>query len=313
MKKHTIYISLVFVLLFVTAAAQAASAPQVFMFADGYTANYAASQGTGKAWNAEIQFIGTTSQGGNLWMTMQMGNWAGDGANISMEVRTTANVLYEYDSTQPGITPPYSFPFFKRMDVNQSWTYQDAKGNAVTATVTSIGSVTVPAGTYKNVYAVHYVSTVQDEVMYWEPGVGLIQDVDSSPGLGTPITRQLTSHPVAEILVGTWAGKMQIVTSNTTAVEKGTVQVTFAQVGDTKQAYTGSLTWVPDKNSEGTSFTLPLTVIRGPFDPTLLHISALGDVILGEMRKHVATWVVDLHGTDTAAGNTFVALGLSKE
>jgi hypothetical protein len=310
MKKVTVLFALVSMLLSFTALAQA-SPIQIFAFGDGYTASYNASQGA-NTWNAEIQFTGTTTLQGDLWMQMEKGNWAGDGTNVSMDVRTTPTALYEYDPTQVSINPPYSVPLFQKLKLNQSWSYKDTNGNSVTATIVSIGSLKVPAGTYNNVYGVHYVSTVQDEMIYWAPGVGLIQDIDSS-NPSSPITRSLSSHPIAEILVGTWTGNMTIVTSSTSAVETGTVQVIFDQVGNTTQAYTGSLTWTPANGSAGSSFTLPLTVIRGPFDPTLLHISSVGHVILGEMRKPADVWVVDLHGTDVSSGNTYVSLGLNKE
>jgi hypothetical protein len=207
-------------------------------------------------------------------------------------------------------TPPYSIPLFEKLAVGNSWTYTDSNGNSVTAKVLSIGSLKVPAGTYNDVYAVQYTSTAQNETIYWQPGVGLIEDVDST-NPSAPITRALTSHPVAEILVGTWQGNMTIVTSSTTAVETGTVQVSFEQVGDTTQAYTGSLIFTPKGGSAQSP--VALTAIRGPFDPTLLHITSQGYVILGEMRKQAGYWVVDLHGSDTTTGDTLVSLGLSKD
>jgi hypothetical protein len=318
MKKLTVFFALIS--LFLPLAAMAQDAPtKVFPFADGYTAGYAATQGA-TTWNCEIQFTGTTKLQGVLWLVMQLTDWTNGsttdptflgGTSLSADVRTTADALYEYDSTLSTGKPPYSIPLFEQMKVGKSWTYTDSAGNSVTATVESIGPVTVPAGTYEGVYAVQYASTVQSEIIYWKPGVGLIKDVDSSPGLSAPITRELTTHPVAELLVGTWTGNMRVVTASTTSVETGTVQVMFDQVGNTTQAYTGSLSFTP--GGGGSPINLTLTAIRGPFDPTLVHITSAGYVILGEMRKQAGYWVLDLHGSDITDGYTLVSLGLTKE
>jgi hypothetical protein len=230
----------------------------------------------------------------------------------------TANTLYQFDVNQPAAPTPYSIPLFKPGP--STWTYKDTNGNNVTATVVSHGTVMVPAGTYKNVYGVHYVAvngesvTQQDEVMYWQEGVGLIKDVDSSPPLSSPITRQLTSPPFSEVLVGTWTGNMEIVIPGTSAVEKGTVTVVFDQVTNTTQAYTGTLTWTPAEGSAGSQFTLNFSAIRGPWDATSVHITAQDNVILGEMRTQAGSWVLDLHGSDVSSnGFTYVSVGLIKE
>lgn len=316
MRKLMLLLALVSMLLPMTAAAHAASS--VFPFANGYTAGYSATQGT-STWNCAIQFTGTaTLPGGGvtpsyLWAIMQLTDWNNDGLNESLDVRTTSKTLYQYDPNQPGAPAPYSIPWFEIPPKgSSSWTYTDTHGNAVTATVVSIGPVTVPAGVYKNVYQVTYVSTVQNETMYWAPGVGLIKDVDSSPSLSAPITRVLTSHPFAEILVGTWTGAMNIVTPTSANVEKGTVTISFTQVANTTQAYTGTLAWTPAKGCCA-PISLNFSAIRGPFDPTLLHISAPNNLIIGEMRKQADYWVVDLHGSDLLNGDTYVSLGLSKE
>jgi hypothetical protein len=321
MRKLLIFFALVSMTLSITAVAHAGHAANVFPYANGYTANYTATQGT-STWDCAIQFTGTaTLPGGSvapsyLWAIMQQTNWDNDGNDESSYVRTTYNTLYQYDSKQPGITPAYSIPLFEIPSKgSSSWTYTDTNGNVVTATVVSIGPLTVPASThpYQGVYQIHYSSTQQDETMYWAPGVGLLKDVDNSPSLSAPITRLLTSTPFADILIGTWNGNMDIVTPGNTAVEKGTVQVVFDQVTNTTQAYTGTLTWTPATGSAGSTFTLTFSVIRGPFDATLLHITAPNNVILGEMRRQADYWVVDLHGSDISAGNTYVSLGLSKK
>jgi hypothetical protein len=312
MRKLLVFFTYVSMLLTMTAVAHAA--PSIFPFANGYTASYSATQGS-SSWDCAIQFAGTATLPGAsitpsfLWTIMQRTNWDNNG-DESIYVRTTANALYQYDSNQPGIKPAYSIPLFEVLPKHTtSWTYTDTKSNAVTATVVSVGSVTVPAGTYKGVYQVHYVTTGQDETMFWAPGVGLIKDVDNSTP-SSPITRVLTSHPFADILIGTWNGTMDIVTPVATSVDRGTVQVVFDQVTNTTQAYTGTLVWTPAAGSALTTFTLNFSAIRGPFDPTLLHITSPNNTIHGEMRKQAGYWVVDLHGSDTNNGNTYVSLGL---
>ncbi len=325
MKKLMVFVALVSMSLSMTATAHAAAS--VFPFADQYDASYLATQGS-TTWTPNIAFTGSTTLQGKQWLAMEQINWNGDGSNPSQDVRVTgpnaktpdtANTLYYYDSTQASAADPYSIPLFEEGNVGATWTYTDTNHNNVTALIQSIGSVTVPAGIYQGAYKVLYTDANPpvnvNRTMWWKPGVGLIQETDNIPPTvsTTPITWQLTSHPFAELLVGIWTGNMDIVVPGTSAVEKGTVQVNFDQVANTTQAYTGTLTWTPVAGSSATPITLSISVIRGPFDPTLLHITAVNNVILGEMRKVGPNYVVDLHGSDVNSGDTYVALGLSKE
>jgi hypothetical protein len=302
--KKMVLLALVSMFLSITAVAHAT---KVFPFVEGMIANYSATQGT-NTWECESQITGTVELGtpSYLWAIMQLSNWMGTGDFTSQNVRCTNNTMYEYSST----ASIQSNPIFQIPPKgSSSWTYTDIHGNTVTATIESIGTVTVPAGTYENVYEVTYiVPSLQNESAYWAPGVGLIKDVDNlqSP----PITRVLTSNPFEESLVGTWTGGMNIVVPNDPTVETGTVTVEFLLVDNATQAYTGTLAFTP---VSGTGFSMSFSAIRGPFDPTQLHISAPGVVILGELRRQANHLVVDLHGSDTSGGYTYVSLGLSKK
>jgi len=317
MRKLAVLFAMVSMILSVTAVAHAG----VFPFVEQYNANYNVTQGTNN-WTSMIQFTGTVTEQNKQWLVMQWTNWNGDGSNPSQDVRVTgakatspdtANTLYYYDPTQPSASDPYSIPLFVEGAVNSTWQYTDTGGHLVTAKITSIGKLTVPAGTYHNVYEVLYTDAGASNVnktMWWQPGVGLIQETDNHPA--TPITWELASNPFADILAGNWTGNMDIVSPGSNTVEYGTVQVSFNLLNIT-QAYNGTLTWTPADGSAGSDININISVIRGPFDPTLLHITAENFVILGEMRKVGSNYVVDLHGSDVSTGNTFVSLGMTKE
>jgi hypothetical protein len=319
MKKVSNLLALVSMLLLMTAVAQAM--PQL---QDGYTAFYSATSGSSK-WNCEIQITGKETLQGYSWAILHITNWFGDGSDTTQEMRTTGNTMFQYDPNQPKSAIPYSFPVFEELKAGKKWTYTDASGYSVTATVESVGPVKVPAGTYQGVYAVHYVAvdstasppaTRYDLVQYWEPGVGLIEEVLNPPS--APTTWVLSSPPQVEPLVGTWTGNMEEISSNN--VYALTVQLVFQQVANTPQAYAGSITF---SDIGFGPLTVPLTAIRGPFDPTQLNITATYTnpsnhgywnwTFLGQMRKQAGQWVVDLHGSDTNFMDTWVSLGLTKE
>jgi hypothetical protein len=202
--------------------------------------------------------------------------------------------------------------FISGKKAGDTWSYKDTNGNQVTATVKSIGPSKALNGlTYQKVYNINYVAMngttkVRDEDMYWDLGAGLIQDVDN---LASPqITRVLTSNPVTDILIGTWTGKGRVVVGGATGITKGNVTATFNIVPNTLQAYTGTLTFTPTSPQGATDplgTPLTLTVVRGPFDQTRLHITAQNLVVLGEMSKAAGYYKLYLHGSDTGTGYTF--------
>jgi hypothetical protein len=172
------------VLLLLSVAAVAQAAP-LFPFTPGYTATYFCSQGA-NTWTAKLQVTGTTNLDGYQWWITNLINW-GDEGSASLYFRVTDSALFIYGYT--------GGPQFQTGPPNTSWTYTDPNGPA-TATIVPITSVTVPAGTFSNVYEVHYVipNNTQDEYQYWKPGVGLIKDVDYSGEYATnPQTRVLAS------------------------------------------------------------------------------------------------------------------------
>jgi hypothetical protein len=181
-------LKIIFLTLLVLSVAAAAQASPLFPFALGYTATYSCSQAT-NTWTAKLQVAGTTNLDGYQWWIVNMININGDGKVKSKDLRVTENALYAYDES--------GGPHFQTGPVNSQWTYTDQNG-LQTATIVDITSVTVPAGTFNNVYIVYYLNPDpaydHHEYQYWKPGVGLIKDVDYSEGYATnPLTLELDS------------------------------------------------------------------------------------------------------------------------
>jgi hypothetical protein len=316
MRKLGVFLGL-FPMLLMMAAVAYAEQP-IFPFADGYTATYAVTNSYGSKYSSELEITGTEIINGYMWS-----NWNLGGGSIN--VRCTADALYQYDPNQPNTS--YSIPLFIVGQVGQNWSYTDLYGDSITATIAAIGPLTVPAGLFQSVYEVQYVAVDPQNntdywTYYWEPGIGFLEyDYYGRSLFSVPSTMKLASLPVPDVLVGTWTGKMEIVTLNDANwVETGTAQVTFVQIAGT--AYGGALAWIPDFGSTVDAFSLPIAAIKGPFDPTQLHItspcipvseySPVG-MTFGQMRQQAGQWVIDLRGSDLVNGYTFSSLGLSKE
>lgn len=178
-----------------------AQAESVFPFGVGYVANYDAyvTADPSNHWNAAIQISGAATVNGQPGWTMQMVNWDGDSQTHSIDVLLTSNTF--------SMNGPQGLqPYFEELAAGQSWTLTDFQGQGVTATVVSIGSLTLPAATFNNnVYQVHYLADNQDEVQYWLPGLGLVKDVDSTPDSNHLFTYELTSYSTPVPLpAGAW-------------------------------------------------------------------------------------------------------------
>jgi hypothetical protein len=318
MKKTAVILTLLSILLPIAAAVHALAAP-LFPFSAGYTAIYTATQGF-DTWNCEIEVSDIwTASDGYVWAVMGLVNWpAGVWSPQSKDLRCALNTLFEMDTSQA--SQP-SVPIFEEgTGAGQTWNYS-LIGVQVTAAITSICSITVPAGTYENVYEVSYVavdntvspSVTSNETQYWKPGIGLLKLVHTDSSSNSPVTVVLKSAPVTEVLVGTWNGSMEIVTSSVSGVETGSVQVRFYQVDDTAKAYTGLFLWSPAQGSAGSSLIIPFTAVRGPFNSTQIQITSVDYFVLGQMRQVAGQWVLDLHGSDIVNGNTWASLGLIRD
>jgi hypothetical protein len=176
----------IFLVLVVLSVAATAQASPFFPFARGYTATYSGSQG-GQTWTAKLQFTGSTYLDGYQWWNMNLVNWNGDGTTRLRYARGTETAVYSYDSS--------GGPDFQTGPIGYQWTYTDHQGNLQTVTIVDITSVTVPAGTFQDVYEFHTYHPGpewgHDEYMYWKPGIGLIKDVDYD--FTNPLTMELIS------------------------------------------------------------------------------------------------------------------------
>ena len=184
--------SLIAVLAFMVVMSVAVEAlgDSVFLFAVGYTATYSVTYPDGTAGTATLQITGTENINGTQWMIAELSNWDVSGGHTSMDIRCTSDTLYR-------LLTYGAIPTFEELPAGSSWDYINEKDNQETATIVSIGPLTVAAGTLANVYRVHYydpkwdIFYPHDEDMYWAPGVGLVKDVDK--GSDGTRTMELTS------------------------------------------------------------------------------------------------------------------------
>ncbi len=188
--------------LVVMSMAVEALGDSVFPWAVGYTATYSITYPDGTSGTATLQITGTEDISGTQWMIVVVSNWNVSGENKSRDFRCTSDTMYSLYTNGAVET------VFEELPANSSWQYTNHHGYQETATIKSIGPLTVAAGTFTNVYRVNYYAwdnecgcISHNEDMYWAPGVGLVKDVDKAPGppwSGGTKTMELTSVAQAE-------------------------------------------------------------------------------------------------------------------
>ena len=176
-----------FLALLMVALAGAAQAEMIFPV--GYTLTYSAQAG-GSSWTSTLSFTSTT--------TLQMISWDSPSQTVSAPVELTVDTFF-LDQGQN------LQPFFRLLPEGNSWTFTGDNSLTVTATVVDIiDSFTVEAGTFNNVYKVHYESTTMNEDFYWLPGLGLLKAVDygKDPDHIHTLTSYATPIPPSVLLLG---------------------------------------------------------------------------------------------------------------
>jgi hypothetical protein len=174
----------------ISIAAEARSAP-VFPYAVGYSASYSVTYSDGTIGTGTFQITGTDNIGGTDWLHVVLFDIGKKGKTSVADLLCASDSLTRY-------LPTGDYLLFQEKPVGTSWSYINDSGYPETATIESIGNLTVPLGTFTNVYDIYQSDPSENKYYdwYWEPGVGLLEQVKYKDS--TKSIAELTSYELAK-------------------------------------------------------------------------------------------------------------------
>jgi len=169
-------------------AVEARSDP--FPYVVGYSASYFDAYSDGTTGIGSLQITGIDNIGGTDWLHVVQTNFH-EGKTSIVDVLSTSNSLTRYLPTGNQI-------LFQEMPVGTSWSYINDSGYPETATIESdTVTLTVPLGTFSDVYEIYTSDPTENKYMYWywKPGVGFLEELELK-GTTLDALAELTSYEV---------------------------------------------------------------------------------------------------------------------
>ncbi len=185
-------------LFFITGTALAAP---FFPLRVGTQATFSGTDSLGNSWVSTFDVVGTATYNSEDYFHLQQYNYENSGDTEDIYLRVTDTQLFMYDSGL-GVEELNA----QTGTVGTQWNYPVGAGNYMYYEITSIGSVSVPYGTFTTTYgithcqgnsgaggAVPSACNTPTCIDYFAPGVGYIKEVDSWNNNNPPDTEVLSS------------------------------------------------------------------------------------------------------------------------